>query len=370
MPPIQDKLKNSHREHIVMKKMVRYINQLLLLCLLCGAVIACPDNPPSDSGGIQTVYDFSNTAYPIPESINDLYIPLTTHQKDVVVLVAQGGPVTYYAVRLEDGVIVLGGPTGGAPANLSMIHALAEQYEVVMVNQIQVHYDDFDTIFLEHFDDLLTPQFTRELNNQNAEIIVRVAHHFKQQGKKVYLIGGSYGALLVQYVLHRYYLDLDLFDKIAIGAGRVQIEAEFRDAISNDTTPNFVSVEDASEDGISETLIGTIEKDATNTIVTYEPLVPLEWWVVRLGGDIMVLDYEQIYGELNLPKEDYWYFSAEYDSNIGKLNSAEIEIVKTHFNYSLAQQAVHSDWLSPTVATYLIPFFEMGTIPPATLQLE
>lgn len=131
----------------------------------------------------------------LPANDTELFQSVGNTNADSVLLYLQGGPV--YELGTEDLDVFTSSP-----------------------NFLKVYVEQIQTLNPEIKDlDITFNQAIRE-NKINTEIVHKVVKYFKNKGKKVYIIGHSFGALLAADYLAVYGNEAD---KVAILAGRLDM---------------------------------------------------------------------------------------------------------------------------------------------------
>ena len=148
-----------------------------------------------------------------------------------------GAVEKYYRVAeghsLDTEIIFLGSQ-GGPSTQLSssyfnMLHPF---FTLVYVHQSQTLTDEADGLDSSLLDgnEIISIQKAKNAALKSAAILHKVAAHFINEGKTVYLVTHSYGSFIILHTLAHYGNN---FDKMLIAAGRVEIPEEvftaFRD---------------------------------------------------------------------------------------------------------------------------------------------
>ncbi len=182
----------------MMKKRITKSGVLILAILFSFISVGCS----SDDDGAMAL---SFKATELPDDINRLFGTKGNPESDTVVIFEQGGPVhDFFLDDLE--VENVDNFTG-------------------FNNFLRVYIHQTNTLNKDLFKAKMTEkEATRELD-LNTEILDRVIRHFKSQGKKVHVVGHSFGALIIA----RYLADKGntSADKFVMMAGRLDTEMFF-----------------------------------------------------------------------------------------------------------------------------------------------
>ena len=234
------------------------------------------------------------------------------------------GPVEKYykfAEGYDENVpIVLLGSQGGPIKDLQWQDApYFENYRafftVAHVHQAQTLRDESDELDARLIDGsrIISVETARDASLKTAAILHKVAEHFKEQGKTVYLITHSFGSFVILHTLANYGNN---FDKILIKAGRINIPEVVFNAFRDECGGEFL------EDGV------TFQKDTCEDV--REKLVTLEKFqsfrsASRLQSALGENRYQNILRNVHLNNIFYLYGSR--DKAVGKLSDEEIRFL-------------------------------------------
>ncbi len=165
--------------------------------------------------------------------IEDTYIGTGNPGSDVVVALAQGGPMPFLVPEWELQEVL-------SPLDL-------EQVYLVNVHQAQTinagAFIDQDITFAE----------AKAAGSESAAMLAAVVAHFKDQGKTVYVVGISFGAFMVQELLAT---QGNVADGYLIAVGRIDMPAEVWTEFSEGRAAGFVNGTEIVEFTIEEAGMG------------------------------------------------------------------------------------------------------------------
>ena len=222
---------------------------------------------------------------PIPDDITDLYRPFGTDEAETVWIFEQGGPLHEF----DD-----------------VYGFLVHYFEPADVHFVQVH----QTLTLNHR--LAVREAEWELSELQAEVDVsveilhRTIEHFKAQGKRVVVVGHSYGAFLVTR-----YLAIEgpaAADRYLIMAGRLDMPEEVVDGFLDGEPYLF-------PDAVKPQPVEGLEFSAREL---------MEW---RIAGATGHDRYTQRLAGTDLGNVIYVY--GTHDRTVGRLTEAEVEFLES-----------------------------------------
>ncbi len=320
--------------------------------------------------------NYTSFRYPIPRDIQDLFVLTHDNQaaSDKVVLVIQGGPSPFLSHGLPESRSIhnienvepsfyLFADAGFSIANVHQINTLGyeglaiandsllhdperleelereiqeldrESQEVFnsigspeflqLLEQFQAHVEEFEQRQIriqeaerEELDEYLPSIVGKGIAFQNAEIIVRVIKYFRSQNKKVYLIGSSYGAMLLQFMLIHYPDIVDSVEGISIVVGRLQLRDEI---LANLRESRGFSFRVNSDTQQFEPEYSNRVASAFNARIAYTAFRP---------------NYITEFSRLNFPRNTICYIVADRDLAIGPLSSAEESFARRAFQFT------------------------------------
>lgn len=213
----------------------------------------------------------------------DGYESIGRPDADVVVLVAQGGPVLSLAVnRVEM-----------AFAGIDL-----DEVQVVLVPQAQTvapeRFLDADISFGE----------AQDVDAQSVALLIDAIRHFEAQDRRVFVVGLSFGTFVVQDMLARHDPSADGY---LLMAGRLDMPAEAWEIFANGDAPGFV--------------------DGTDVILRGTGLVPRERNMARLAAGLAHNRYSELLAGVDLC--DVVYVSGEDDERVGRLADHEREVLES-----------------------------------------
>ena len=216
---------------------------------------------------------------------------------EVILLTSQGGPVTD-----------LGGQEFG------FMH---DFFSIAYVHQAQTLRDQEDGLDnrLLNGDELISIEKARRASMKSAAILHKVAAHFKAQGKTVYLMTHSFGSFIIPHTLTYYGNN---FDKIFIGAGRIEIQQETYEAFLNGCGGRF------TEDGM------TFQEFPCEDIKREENLDTQGLQRLRSGSRLQGTLGENRYRRLlkNVRLDNILYVYGNSDKAVGRLSSEEVTFLR------------------------------------------
>ncbi len=136
----------------------------------------------------------------LPNNIESLYVQTGNTSSDVVLLIVQGGP--YEEIQYT----------------INHFEKWANKLQIIFVSQAQIINPT-----------ILPPENNFKLEDAyyenliSVEMLHKTIQHFKQQNKKVLVLGVSYGAWIIQKYIAEYSIGADA---ISIAAGRLDLEEE------------------------------------------------------------------------------------------------------------------------------------------------
>lgn len=222
----------------------------------------------------------------LPTDITKLFIEKGNKSSDKVIIYSNGGPVT----TLESSDF--------------------NDLELSDYHEVFVHQSNtYNPALIAGLNKDLTYERAIKENEISVEMLYKVAQHFKEKGKKVYMVGHSFGAFLVTSLLAT---KENTADKYLIMAGRLDIPdivwKGFRDR-----TPYIF------ENGITpvteEIPSGTSEKE------NHE-----RYAAMRLQAAVGNYRYTQLLKNKKMDNVIYSY--GEKDEAVGRLTDIEVEFLK------------------------------------------
>ncbi|MCY4483123.1 MAG: alpha/beta fold hydrolase [Spirochaetaceae bacterium] len=244
---------------------------------------------------------------PIPDDITELYRAFGNDEADTVWIYEQGGPAHEFD------------PAYGF---------FAHYFEPADVHFIQVH----QTLTLNHRlaereVDWMLPELQAEVD-VSVEILHRTIEHFKEQGKRVVVVGHSYGAFLVTR-----YLAIEgpeAADRYLIMAGRLDMPKE--------VVKGFLR----GEPYLFPNAVTPVQVEGMQ-------FTPRELMEMRIAGATGDDRYTSELADTDLAQVIYVY--GTHDRRVGRLTEAEVEFLKSKGSMVLP---VHSPTLEDDHASMLM----------------
>ena len=307
---------------------------VLLLGIVAMGLASCNANPTpmsclpdSYTARYPTVTDQS---FDIPPMVTDLYTlgraakpgfgptnpprstenstPLINNQSNRVLLIILGGPQL-----IDTNVIQIGGVFDNAflPFRNHFTAYVVYQMNHIYSRQISALVADNST------DNRFTPELAQQINNQNSEILFRVARHFEQQGKEVYVYSSSYGSFLYSKFLERYPTENCLVTRAVSSVGRLKASTN----ILSRYREGFFTLHDISADNT------VVDRNST---LHYNPF---QGYII---GNVAEPDYTTIFTATNIYHDILWVASPQ-DRNVGPMSPQEIAFINNHPRFNYAQ---------------------------------
>jgi len=152
--------------------------------------------------------NLESTLTTIPEDVTKLFSANGNENADTVLIYEQGGPDT----ELDDQYFEINGSFN------SEYNDLFKEYYRVYIHQALTLNDGLCT------NDTLSKEQANLENKVSLEILDKVIKYFKSQGKKVYVMGHSFGGFLVtKYIAEK---GNNTADKFIIMAARIEMQSE------------------------------------------------------------------------------------------------------------------------------------------------
>jgi len=212
---------------------------------------------------------------------------------NVVLIFNQGGPT--FELNTEQFPYE---PLLGAPID-DLKNAL-----VVYMHQYQTKHQD---VFVSRD---ITFNEAKEYDEQTTKMLAETVDYFHKTGKKVYLIGFSFGTFVVQNYLAQY--DTSKISGVILGVGRLNMPEEFWQAFSQGKELFY-------KNGIE--IIQDQEKESHSS----DPYSQKNSLI--LAGALGAKNYLELLKTVDLPKTIYIY--GENDSYVGRLTSNEVDFLKS-----------------------------------------
>ncbi|MCY4524718.1 MAG: hypothetical protein OXB84_08270, partial [Halobacteriovoraceae bacterium] len=262
----------------------------------------------------------------INEEITRYYEVASGHNinSNVILLVSQGGPSSVLASRPYTDSST--GASESAPEFMNWY----PYFNVVHVHQAQTlaknsEVDGLDARLLSG-DKIISMAESRKAALKSAEILYKVAKHFKDQEKTVYVLTHSFGSFVI---LHTLAYHENVFDKIVVTAGRVDMPLTVVNAFKNRCGGTF------AENAVDFTVKDCSEIQQMNIVEKNKLLSGL-----RLQAAFGENRYSRLLGNKNLDNLMYVYGSR--DESVGKLSSSEITFLRNKDAVVLEKNSDHT----------------------------
>lgn len=248
---------------------------LIILCVgILSMMMGCQSSKQVDVNNYKT----------IPEDIKELCYIVGDENSDTVIVNTQGGPVTELSEE-----------------EFEFIISKENRKDVLMLN---VHQSQ--TKNPEKFTDKeITFEEAIKYDQESIEYLYKVIKHFKDQNKKVYVVGGSFGAFMAQELIAE--KGIDVADAYVIAVGRLDMNEETWKAFSKGNGGEF-------PDGVKFVFDGS-EDDILSKNMS------------KLAAGLGHNRYTEKLKNFDLSKVTYIY--GKTDQAVGKLTDIEIEFLKS-----------------------------------------
>lgn len=180
-------------------------------------------------------------------------------------------------------------------------------------------------VFLEG--EAFTMEDARVQKHLTTEALHLAINHFKKEGRRVTVIGHSYGAFIINDYLSNY---SSAADQYILSAGRIKVPAAMTEDNIEGMSSNFLDDGLTYNDIVSVDLSGRTEIDRSAYIVR-----------ARLKGAYGEIDYEAGLAKKDL--SNVTYVSGRSDQQVGQLTRLEIEFLKAQGAQVLIVDGGHSD---------------------------
>ena len=239
-----------------------------------------------------------------PSGLEGIYGSFGNPDADTVVVVTQGGPVTF----------LLG------PEELVEETGLLnpEQVQLVSVHQAQT-LDPEPFIAADiSFDE------AKAADAESVAMLADVVAHFKDQGKTVYVVGFSFGAFMVQELLA---VQGNIADGYLIKVGRIDMPEEVWTEFSEGRAVGFIDGVEIVKFGIAEAGMGGETPEADRNMA-------------RLAAGLGHKRYSQLLADIDLSNVVYVY--GDTDEQVGRLSDAEVAFLESRSATVIEYQGGHA----------------------------
>jgi len=222
----------------------------------------------------------------ISKEIKDLIYFKGEERASVILINAQGGPGYELGKQQVDLFFQAFNTTDALMANVHQIQTLNP-------NTFSGNHITLDQAFT--------------FNTESVENLLKVIHFFKNQNRKVYVLGVSYGAFLIQELIAKY--GVDIADKYMIITGRLNINDEVWQAAVEGKNSEFIN-------GVTPNIIPDIEDNI------------MERNSMKLFAGIAMNKYtERLNTITDLSKVTYVYGTK--DEAVGSLTTEEVQFLQS-----------------------------------------
>ncbi|MCY6369350.1 hypothetical protein [Clostridium ganghwense] len=247
------------------------------------------------------------------EEINSLTYIYGNKKSDTVIINTQGGPVPEL---MNDELKEI----------LSSVNT--KDYLIVNVHQSQTKKPELFIKKEISFDEAI------KYDKQSVEDLYKIVKYYKDQNKKVYVLGISFGAFMTQELIAE--KGVDAADKYLIMVGRLNINEMFWKGFSQGKNGHYVN-------GVKPVL-----EDVTD--ITEKNMYKL---AAGLGRN----RYTNKLDKYDLSKVTYVY--GKTDEQVGKLNDKEIEFLKSKNATVISDESGHSDAIDNKIKEGLKKAFDI-----------
>lgn len=226
-----------------------------------------------------------------PSGLEGTYGSFGNPDADTVVVVTQGGPVTF-----------LLGP-----------EALVEETGLLNPDEVQlVSVHQAQTLDPEPFiaADISFDE-AKAADAESVAMLADVVAHFKDQGKTVHVVGFSFGAFMVQELLAT---QGNIADGYLIKVGRVDMPEEVWTEFSEGRAVGFVDGVEVVKFDIAEAGMGGETPEADRNMA-------------RLAAGLGHKRYSQLLADIDLSNVVYVY--GDIDEQVGRLSDAEVAFLES-----------------------------------------
>jgi len=172
------------------------------------------------------------------------------------------------------------------------------------------------------------------LNTETLEILYKVITYFKEEGRKVYVFGQSFGAFVTQDLIAK--KGIDVADKYLIMIGRLDMEDVMWQAFSEGGYGFY-------ENGVTPILGDGVEADVLDRNLN------------RLAAGFAMNKYTQSLNSIpDLSKITYYY--GKTDEAVGSLTPVEVEFLEAKNVFVTAGEGGHDE----TIGQYFFQGFKVA----------
>lgn len=217
----------------------------------------------------------------------------------LVIINAQGGPETELAEDFFEEIL-----------------DFVDRSRVLLVNVHQGQTENPGTFLTEE----ISPDQAETFTRKTLENLEQVIEYFNEQDRTVYLMGASYGAYVLQEIIHRN--GMNYADKFLIMVGRLHLEEAFVNALAEGRVPYYVNGDE----------LNFLDVDDIEIIN-----------MGRLAVELLRNNYMERFQNLDLSKVTYIY--GEEDEAVGRLSTQEIDFLNQKDATIIRSPLDHEDTL-------------------------
>ncbi len=275
------------------------ISNLIIIILFAITTFSCSN----DDG------ECPETTNGISQEIKDLIYFRGDENAPTVLINAQGGPSNEFdTVSVDD---------------------FFENYNTTGILTVNVHQvQTLNPGILDGND--ITLEQAINFNTESIEILSQVINYFKNDGRKVYVLGISFGAFLVQELIAK--KGINVADKYLILTGRLDIN-------------------DIMWQALSEGIYGTFENGVNPILESNPDMKVIERNYARLSAGLGMNRYTQLLNTIQ-DLSDITYVYGMTDEAVGSLTAAEVQFLESKNTNIIAGNGDHTQTF--------IDFFDQG----------
>lgn len=272
------------------------------------ATTAPPTTAPATTEAAPTTEPAAEPAEPaepaVPAELEGTFGSFGNPGADTVVIVTQGGPVTFLL---------------GPEVLIEEVGQLnPEQVQLVSVHQAQTLEPDRFIAADISFDD------AKAADAASVAMLADVVAYFKDQGKTVHVVGFSFGAFMVQDLLAT---QGNIADGYLIKVGRVDMPDEVWTEFSEGRAVGFVDGVEIIKFDIADAGMGGETPEADRNMA-------------RLAAGLGHKRYTELLADVDLSNVVYVY--GDVDEQVGRLSEAEVAFLESRSATVIEYQGGHA----------------------------
>jgi hypothetical protein len=215
---------------------------------------------------------------------------------DTIIINSQGGPVLDFAI-------------------LSVFEMFADQAKVDLTKTAIINIHQEQTLKPWKFEEEITFEQAKDYDKKSTKRLVEVIKYFKNKGKKVYVVGISFGAFVVTDSIAEYG---NIADKYLIMVGRLNMEKEVWSEFSKGKYVGF----EYDKEGISKIIKFNSEQAGMGDgdLISDKNMA-------KLAAGFSYKRYIDLLKNIDLSNIIYAY--GKTDEQVGSLNEKEVEFLKS-----------------------------------------